>query len=69
MFSIKMSEGRGTRVRGKGIIISSHFQFISEAYLIKPDICNSHPNSIESLLTINKDSLYVVFAPEKEEGF
>lgn len=54
-----------TRVRGKRVILCSHFQLIPETYFIKPDVCNSHPNQIESLLAINKDSLRVAFAQRK----
>lgn len=44
VFSIEMGEGRGNRVRGKGIITCSLFEFIFEKYLIKPDMYNRHPN-------------------------
>lgn len=57
-----MGEGGQTRMRGKGVILCSHFQFIPETYFIKPDFCNSRPNQIESLLAINKDSLHMAFA-------
>lgn len=65
VFSTEMGEGRGNRVRGKDIITCSLFEFIFEKYLIKPNMYNRRPNWIESLLTINKDSLHVAFTQEK----